>query len=450
MNTNNFNNCWLNCTKALQNELGSFAYKTWFEDLKFISFDGKNIILKSSDKFYVQHIERRFMDLLLNICSSNFNCIDISINILLEEELNELSQPSYLEEELNEYPSDLMKDNNLNKHYNFKNFIIGESNRLAHAASVAVGESPGIYNPLFLYGDVGLGKTHLMHAIANFILDKNPSAKVIYASCEKFTNELIASIREQKNREFREKYRKIDVLLIDDIQFIVDKTQTQEEFFHTFNDLKDSGKQIIISSDRPPNEIETLTERLRSRFAGGLIADIKAPNFETRTAILEKKAESLNFQISKEVSQFIAKSVKSNIRELEGALTRVIAYSNLTGIPVSKSLAENALRDIMVQETDVLLTFDNIMELVCEEFEVQEVAVKSKKRTKNIALARQVYMYLSREFLNESLINIGKTVSRDHSTVIHSIEKIENKLKTDKVFEATIFSIKSRLTGKQV
>ncbi len=432
-----YHDCWEACLKSLQQELGDFTFKTWFGDLQFISFENNTLILKSSDIFYIEHIKLKYMPILNAVCEQHFGKKNIIINLVIEEDLEKI---------LNE-PKKQPTDNNLNHNYIFENFVIGESNRLAHAASVAVAESPGIYNPLFLYGDVGLGKTHLMHAIANYILAKNPNTKVLYASCEKFTNELIASIREQKNKEFREKYRKIDVLLIDDIQFIVDKTQTQEEFFHTFNDLKDSGKQIIISSDRPPNEIETLTERLRSRFNSGLLADIKTPNFETRTAILEKKAESLNISIPKEVSQFIAKSVKSNIRELEGALTRVIAYSNLTGVSLSVELAENALKDI-IQDKDVSLSTDTILEAVSNHFNVKIEEIKSKKRNQPITNARQVYMYLTREILNESLLNIGKSIDRDHSTVIHGIEKIEEKIKNDKNFENTLLSLKDKILKK--
>ena len=438
---NNYEDSWKSCLNSIQQELGDFAFKTWFGDLEFISFSDDTLILKSSDQLYINHINHKYMPMLTSICEDFFGQKNIAIKIVLEDDLQEninLEQNHSKKKNIN---------NNLNKNYIFENFVIGESNRLAHAASVAVAESPGIYNPLFLYGDVGLGKTHLMHAIANYISDKNPEAKVLYASCEKFTNELIASIREQKNKEFREKYRKIDVLLIDDIQFIVDKTQTQEEFFHTFNDLKEADKQIIISSDRPPNEIETLTERLRSRFAGGLIADIKTPNFETRTAILEKKAESLNITIPKDVSQFIAKSVKSNIRELEGALTRVIAYSNLVGSKLSIELAEKALKDI-IQDTDTSLSTDTILEAVSSYFNVKIEEIKSKKRNQPITNARQVYMYLTRELLNESLLNIGKSIDRDHSTVIHGIEKIEEKLKNDKNFENSLITLKDKLLKK--
>ncbi len=434
---NTYEDYWEACLKSMQQELGDFAFKTWFGDLKFISFENNTIIIKSSDAFYIEHIKLKYMSVFTAVCEQCFNSKNLNIRLVLEEDIKEI---------LTE-PKKQINENNLNHNYIFENFVIGESNRLAHAASVAVAESPGIYNPLFLYGDVGLGKTHLMHAIANYILDRNPNTRVLYASCEKFTNELITSIREQKNKEFREKYRKIDVLLIDDIQFIVDKTQTQEEFFHTFNDLKDSGKQIIISSDRPPNEIETLTERLRSRFAGGLIADIKIPNFETRTAILEKKAESLNIYIPKEVSQFIAQSVKSNIRELEGALTRVIAYSNLIGSSLSVEVAENALKDI-IQEKEVSISSETILEIVSNYFDIKIEEIKSKKRNQPITNARQVYMYLTREILNLSLLNIGKSIGRDHSTVIHGIEKIENKMKNDKNFENSILILKEKILRK--
>lgn len=436
---NHLEECWEYCLDSISKEIGHLAYQTWFKGLKPLSISNDTLILQAYDKFTIDQINAKYINPLSKIVEECFKA-PLKITIILENEIPFLNQNN------KEY-KEKTNENNLNKNYIFETFVIGESNRLAHAASVAVAESPGIYNPLFLYGDVGLGKTHLMHAIANYILEKSPDSKVLYASCEKFTNELISSIKEQKNIEFRDKYRKIDVLLIDDIQFIVDKTQTQEEFFHTFNALKESGKQIIISSDRPPNEIETLTERLRSRFAGGLLADIKTPNFETRTAILEKKAESLNISIPKDVAQFIAKSVNSNIRELEGALTRVIAYSNLISVPINVELAENALKDI-IQENDSALTAKFILETVSNHFNVKVEEIKSKKRNQPITNARQVYMYLTREILNESLLNIGKSIDRDHSTVIHGIEKIEEKLKTDKKFEANILSLKDKLIKK--
>ncbi len=374
---NHLYECWENCLDSISKEIGHLAYQTWFKDLKPLNITENELILQAYDKFTIDQINAKYMNPLSNIVEEHFKA-PLKITIVLENDLPFLNkgEPNIKEKE---------NDNKLNTNYIFETFVIGESNRLAHAASVAVAESPGIYNPLFLYGDVGLGKTHLMHAIANYILEKNPSSKVLYASCEKFTNELISSIKEQRNIEFRDKYRKIDVLLIDDIQFIVDKTQTQEEFFHTFNALKESGKQIIISSDRPPNEIETLTERLRSRFAGGLLADIKTPNFETRTAILEKKAESLNISLPKDVAQFIAKSVNSNIRELEGALTRVIAYSNLTRVPIRVDIAEDALKDI-IQENNSVFSEENIEAVVPVKTLSEVIKILPDKEDSNINL----------------------------------------------------------------
>lgn len=436
---------WENCLNIIKQEIEDISFNTWFKDLKAISLNENELVLQAVDEFFKDTIILRHSN-LLNKVSSQVLKKDITVKIVLENEIN-LEDKQNNNKTVNKNNKQT-NDQNLNPNYIFKKFVVGESNRMAHAASVAVAENPGkAYNPLFLYGDVGLGKTHLMHAVAHYILEQTPSSKVLYASCEKFTNELIASIKEQKNKEFREKYRKIDVLLIDDIQFITDKTQTQEEFFHTFNDLKDSGKQIIISSDRPPNEIKTLTERLRSRFAGGLIADIKMPNFETRTAILEKKAESLQVNLPEEVSQFIAQAVKSNIRELEGALTRVIAYSDLTNSKLSVELAKEALKDI-VQDTNEKITITYIQEIVANHYGIKLEEIKSKKRNQPIADARQVAMYLSRQILNDPLANIGKQFGRDHSTIIHAIDKIENKIKTNNDFQNLIEELTTKIAKK--
>lgn len=431
---------WDKCLEEIAQEIGDFPYRTYFESITLVSVENDTIILQVELPFQIEHIRKRYFDTLTKACKKVFGKNHIEISFVLESDI--INTPI-----TNVKSSSQLQYNDLNTKHIFENFVVGDSNRLAHAASYAVAEDPGIYNPLFLYGDVGLGKTHLMHAIANFILKENPSSKVLYASCEKFTNELILSIREQRNKEFREKYRKIDVLLIDDIQFISDKTQTQEEFFHTFNDLKNAGKQIIISSDSPPNEIKTITDRLRSRFAGGLVADINPPNFETRTAILEKKAESLNVHIPNKVSQFIAKSIKSNIRELEGALTRVIAYSELTGVDISITLAEDALKDI-ISESNISLNLDYILNIVANHFNLKVEDLKSKKRNQPITNARQIYMYLSRELLSESLSTIGKIISRDHSTVIHGIEKIEKNIEINQILKNSILLIKDKLSNK--
>ena len=322
----------------------------------------------------------------------------------------------------------------LNSKYTFDSFVIGNSNRFAHAASVAVAESPAnAYNPLFLYGGVGLGKTHLMHAIGHHIQANNPSAKVVYVSSEKFTNELINSIRYDKNLDFRNKYRNVDVLLVDDIQFIAGKESTQQEFFHTFNELYEARKQIIISSDRPPNEIPTLEDRLRTRFAWGLQADIQAPDFETRIAILKKKAETEKYIVSSDVLVYIATKIKSNIRELEGALIRVMAYSSLTNNKnITVDLAAEALKDIISSSQTKAITIDLIQDVVANYYNLSIQELKSQRRTRNVSNPRQIAMYLSRKLTDMSLPKIGDEFGgRDHTTVIHAYEKISGALKTD-------------------
>ena len=321
---------------------------------------------------------------------------------------------------------------------------------MAHAASLAVAESPdGAYNPLFLYGGVGLGKTHLMHSIAHYILEHNPDKKVLYASSETFTNELINSIKNNKNEEFRNKYRNIDVLLIDDIQFISQKESTQEEFFHTFNTLHESNKQIIISSDRPPKEIKTLEDRLRSRFEWGLIADIQPPDYETRIAILQKKADTDGLTVPNEVMAFIAKCIVSNIRELEGALTRIVAYASLTNQQITIELAENALKDIFSDKTTTQITPELIQEVVANYYNIRTEDITGSKKPKNIAYPRQIAMYLSRKILDISLPKIGERFGgRDHSTVIHACTKIEKELEKDPSLQKTILELEKRIKGQ--
>ena len=332
----------------------------------------------------------------------------------------------------------------LNPRYTFDTFVVGTNNNLAHAASLAVAESPAeVYNPLFIYGGVGLGKTHLMHSIAHFILERNPKSKVLYVTSETFTNELIESIRNRNENsttaEFREKYRNIDVLLIDDIQFIIGKESTQEEFFHTFNTLHESKKQIIISSDKPPKDIETLEERLRSRFEWGLTVDIQSPDYETRMAILKKKEELDGLQIDNEVMKYIATNVKSNIRELEGALTKIVALSRLKNREVNVELAEEALKDLISPNNKKDITPELIVETVAEHYNITPTEIFSSKKSRNIAYPRQISMYLCRKLTDVSLNDIGKKLgNRDHTTILHGINKIEVELKNDNVLVNTI------------
>ncbi|NMB42859.1 MAG: chromosomal replication initiator protein DnaA [Clostridiales bacterium] len=331
---------------------------------------------------------------------------------------------------------------NLNPRYTFDTFVVGANNNLAHAASLAVAESPAeIYNPLFIYGGVGLGKTHLMHSIAHYIIDNIPGMKVMYVTSEKFTNELIESIRNVNSTptEFREKYRNIDCLLIDDIQFIIGKESTQEEFFHTFNELHENKKQIIISSDKPPKEILTLEERLRSRFEWGLTVDIQPPDYETRMAILKKKEEMDGLHIDNEVMKYIATNIKSNIRELEGALTKIVALSRLKKKEVDVTLAEEALKDLISPDDTKQITPELIMDLVSEHYGITTQEIVSSNKSRNIAFPRQICMYLCRRYTELSLADIGNVLGkRDHTTILHGVDKVENTIKEDASLKSTI------------
>ncbi len=322
---------------------------------------------------------------------------------------------------------------NLNPKYTFDTFVIGNNNKFAHAAALAVAESPASeYNPLFIYGGVGLGKTHLMHSVAHYILERNPDAKVMYVTSEKFTIELIQSIRNNTTMEFRDKYRNIDVLLIDDIQFISGKESTQEEFFHTFNALHEAKKQIILSSDRPPKEIKTLEERLRSRFEWGIIADIQSPDYETRMAILNKKAEADGNIVEPHILEYIATNVKSNIRELEGSLSKLIALSRLKKKEINMDLVVEAIQDYVSEDAERTVTLTYIVDIVADHFSLTPQEIYSKNRSKNIAYPRQIAMYMCRKYLNMSLVDIGKAIGdKDHTTVMHAVKKIEEDLKTD-------------------
>ena len=339
---------------------------------------------------------------------------------------------------------------NLNPNYTFDTFVVGNNNRFAQSASLAVAESPGeIYNPLFLYGGVGLGKTHLMHSIAHFIQENHPGMKVLYVSSETFTNELIEAIRNGNNTamsRFREKYRSIDVLLIDDVQFIIGKESTQEEFFHTFNELHVAKKQIILSSDRPPKEMETLEERIRSRFEWGLLADIGSPDYETRMAILKKKAERDGFELSDEILNYIAVNIKSNIRELEGALNKLMAYVNLVQTEITMEIAQKELQNIISPDKPRIVTPQLIMEVVAEHFGISIEQILSKSRSNDVAKPRQIAMYLCKNMTDASLEAIGKVLGgRDHSTVVHGIKKVAEDVSADEAVAKTVETIKKKI-----
>jgi chromosomal replication initiator protein len=419
---------WEEVLNLIKVELTEVSFNTWLKTINPISLSDDEIILAAPNDFTKGILEGRYLNLIKNAIKE-VSKKDYKINFIVPgEEINTIKMS---QNEKKEMESEFKTQ--LNPKYTFSTFVTGKSNEFAHAASLAVAEAPAqAYNPLFVYGGVGLGKTHLMHAIGHYILTQNPKAKVVYVSSEKFTNELINSIREYRNEEFRNKYRNVDVLLVDDIQFIAGKEGTQEEFFHTFNALHEANKQIIISSDRPPKEIPTLEDRLRSRFEWGLITDIQPPDFETRIAILKKKANIENLTIPDEVFHLIANNIQSNIRELEGALIKIVAYSSLTGKSITEELAQEALKDLVNTNKKKEITVDLIKDIVSKEFNIRIDDFDSKKRTREIAFPRQVAMYLTRELTDLSLPKIGDEFGgRDHTTVIHAYDKVTNDMKND-------------------
>lgn len=431
----NINDIWQKTLQNLKVQLSDVSFDTWIRVIKPLVIRDNEIILSVPNEFTKNILQSRYIDTISGSLREATGS-SIFIKFILENE-----EDSFLE---SISPKDINNSSYthsiLNPKYTFDTFVVGNSNRFAHAASLAVAESPAkAYNPLFIYGGVGLGKTHLMHAIGHFILSRNPNAKVLYVTSEKFTNELINSIRDDKNVDFRNRYRTIDILLIDDIQFIAGKERTQEEFFHTFNALHEANKQIIISSDRPPKEIPTLEDRLRSRFEWGLIADIQPPDLETRIAILKKKAELENIEIDDEILLFIAKRIESNIRELEGALIRIMAYASLTNNQLSLSIADEALKDILSNNQPKEITIPLIQQVVSQYFDLKIDDFKSKKRNRSIAFPRQIAMYLSRELTDQSLPKIGEEFGgRDHTTVIHAYDKIQQDMKKDSQLSKTI------------
>jgi len=443
---------WQHVLKILSSELNNdLSFNTVLKPAVLSEVKDDIAVVQVPNDFTKSFIEKRYLNLLKDILSSLLKReikVELEINSNLtpvsEDSINKKispSKPSF--KPFSEEPV-----SSLNQKYTFDTFVVGNSNRFAHAASLAVAQSPAkAYNPFFIYGGVGLGKTHLMHAIGHYILEQNPNCKVHYLSSEKFTNELINSIKDDKNEEFRNKYRTIDVLLIDDIQFIAGKERTQEEFFHTFNALHDANKQIVISSDRPPKEIPTLEERLRSRFEWGLITDIQPPDFETRTAILLKKANMENIKVPIDVINFIATKIETNIRELEGALIRVVAYASLTNSPIDVNLAEHVLKDIIPDSKPKKITLDKIIEIVGRHFSIKSEEFKSKKRTKDLAFARQIAMYLTCELTDLSLPKIGDEFGgRDHTTVIHARDKISQDISTNRELSLLIDNLKKKIT----
>ena len=437
-------------------EISNVSFQTWLLPLEILSsLSSQGIFFRSSvpDANFLGYIKKKY-SVMLKVSIEEVTGIRCdNVEFIVEDEIirDSVSDNQLINATPNAVSPVTLQNANLNPKYTFDSFVVGANNNLAHAASLAVAESPGeIYNPLFIYGGVGLGKTHLMQSIANFILKNNPKAKILYVTSEKFTNELIDAIRNKNNistTEFREKYRNNDVLLIDDIQFIIGKESTQEEFFHTFNALHEAKKQIIISSDKPPKEIETLEERLRSRFEWGLTVDIQSPDYETRMAILRKKEEMEGYNIDNEVIKYIATNIKSNIRELEGALTKIVALSKLEkNREINIALAEKALKDIIAPGDKKEVTPEFIIEVVADHFNLTPLDIISQRRNKEIVYPRQIAMYLCRNMTDTGLQNIGKSLGgRDHTTILHGIDKIAADLEGNPTLQNTIDILKKKI-----
>lgn len=440
---------WQSAIGQLQLEMPKAAYDTWVRDAELLSFDEESITIGVQNAYARDWLDSRLKTTITKYLTGSLNRpVKVKFKVNHESSNGKAPQekaPGPAAAQQERPAENSIRNNSLNDRYQFNNFVVGASNRLAHAASLAVSEKPAqTYNPLFLYGGVGLGKTHLLHAIGNHSIQQG--LEVLYVSSEEFTNDLITAIRSHTTQAFRAKYRRIDVLLIDDIQFIAGKESTQEEFFHTFNTLHGQNKQIVMTSDRPPKAMVTLEERLRSRFEWGLTADIQPPDFETRVAILQSKAERMGYNLADNIIEDIAHRFQTNIRELEGAMTRIVAYADLRGMPLNEQLVDYALADLMPEAKEV--DPEQILEAVAKEFEVTEEELISRSRTHRIALPRQVAMYILREENELSLPKIGKMLGdRDHTTVMYGCDKINDLMETDKKLRRRIINVQEVLYG---
>ncbi|MGI6739018.1 MAG: chromosomal replication initiator protein DnaA [Christensenellales bacterium] len=434
-------NVWANACTLLRNEMAEVTYKTWIESaLRSLDIVEDKFYLEAVTDYYHQFVSSRYEPLITDVVSKVVGR-NISVVILAPEQAEDFRKGK-----LNENKNTA---SNLNPKYTFSTFVVGSGNRFAHAASLAVADAPAdAYNPLFLYGGVGLGKTHLMHAIGHYVTNEKPGTRLVYCTSEQFTTELVSAIQSNRNAQFRDKYRGVDVLLIDDIQFIAGRDSTQEEFFHTFNALHNAGKQIVITSDRPPKEIAKLEERLRSRFEWGLIADIQPPDMDTRVAILRQKAKDTNMSIGDDVLEAIALRVDNNIRELEGTLTRLSAYAALnTTFDITMELAEEALKDIFKERESYAITCEDILEAVGSYYSLSAEELCGSRRSRSIAVPRQVAMYLCRELTDASLPGIGQVLGgRDHSTVLHGYRRIEEMMENTPTLRAAVDDISKKLS----
>lgn len=437
---------WNKSLSTIEEKIGKNVYDLWFKPISLSQLKDQTATIRIPNRFYKEWIEDSYPNIIKDSLEA---VIGYPVTLRYKIEIEDTKQDTQKKAiEKIEYKRRRLANRGIYLHpkYTFENFITGSSNQFAHAAASAVSESPGkIYNPLFIYGGVGLGKTHLMNAIGNRVLETRNNVNVLYVSSEQFTNEVVSALRHDKMTQLKEKYRSLDLLLLDDVQFIANKTATQEEFFYTFNTLYERQKQIVISCDRPPKEISEVTDRLRSRFNMGLIADIQIPDIETKLAIIYKKAEMMDLKkIPDEVAQFLAMKIKSNIRELEGALIRIAAQAALTGEPITVETSTKILKDI-IQDSEKPISVARVQKIVCDFYSIKLTDIKARRRTKDVALPRQVAMYVSKQVTNSSLSDIGKHFGKDHATVIYACRQIEEKMNMDESFGRTIESLLQRI-----
>jgi chromosomal replication initiator protein len=443
---NTMENIWDAIIENLKSSLAQETFDLWIKPIKPLSMSDNKFIIEVPNKFFVDWVNQHQKDNIENIIKEKCDNKRYSLEFQCNQDIDTIlkaAQTDQLPAEPIEDAAEIVSDE-FNSRYTFDSFVVGDSNKFAHAVCFAAANNPGKeYNPVFIYGGVGLGKTHLLHAIGNRILKNNPTLKVIYTSSEKFINEFIDSLKNDTQKMFRNKYRGLDCLLIDDIQFLINKERSQEEFFYTFNALYETKKQIILTSDRPPKELANIEDRLISRFEWGVVADIKPPDYETRMAILRKKSETERVYVPNDVISFLAERIKTNIRELEGSLIRIVAFSSLTGTPLTVDVAKEILNDIIRrEESSKPITIDIIQKVVAKHYHIDIRDMKSKKRTDTVALPRQIAMYIARTLTEMSTIEIGEEFGgKDHTTVLHACDKIKTKLNNDPFYTAEINKI---------
>ena len=435
---NSLTDVWGNVLQQMSRQLAPTTINTWFDEVEVVTMEDSAFVLHCGNEFKKKTIEARFLSYIRDALRDLFSA-DFEIKILNDEQLSAYHGVAP------DYPGDL----NDSGAFTFETYVVGPSNKLAYAAAHAVSERPGVnYNPLFIYGDSGLGKTHLLYAIAHGLKKNHPDAKIVYIKGDDFTNELVASIREGKNAEFREKYRQATLLLVDDVQFIAGKEQTQEEFFHTFNSLYEAGKQIVLTSDRPPREMTKLEDRLRTRFEWGLMVDVTPPDYETRLAIVKNKSAMLGVKLPGDVMDYIAENITSNVRQIEGTVNKILAYYDLMGSAMSQEDILRAIRDMIKKNNEYIPTAQAVVNYICSTYHIDEDVLRGQSRGREVVTARQIAMYLMRRMICMNLVDIGKEFGdRDHTTVLHSLDKVEKQMRSDPAFAEMVKQITTNINA---